>query len=549
MNIRKVKCKPGLIEIISAEKHEGHDEKETIYKSVEKPTPIRRQMTMTQSIPSTATGLMDISLIKVPESGNHRQYFTEEGMKELEQNIKQHGVLEPILLRPDGGDLKDKKFLLIAGERRLRAAKAAGLKQIPARIMDVTEDVAHEIQVAENLQRQNLGPIEEAVAFKRLHERLQSPAAVAATLDKSVPYVVRALSLLELPEPVKVMIETGELTAAHGHQLARVPEKNREALIRFATTRNEWSKQYPSVDDLKNVIEQKVEHDLKTALFPKETEYAGLMACGICPHNTGNQGVLFDGAVSGKCTNPACFNRKTSAALQDFADKAQKRFPGFKVMGMISHPGYMDLKDVKGHPILPDDVLMNNVVKKAMLETPEKFGIVVVKPSKWSSAKPTTAIVCLDDAILPKGVIKIDPLRDYGQNQQTEEEIKRNRFINGYIQKELLRAVASKINPSKIDKKTWTHIAFNSARMGGDVKFILNIVDGNIKEDEDIETAIKKLDQDVLVRFVVLSSFNLWDDLEGQLKIFGVDAKKMAKPLQKEAEKAWLETMKVEEKK
>jgi ParB family chromosome partitioning protein len=129
-------------------------------------------------------------------ASNGRTRMNPDKFKELVQNVAKVGVLEPVLVRHDGNG----KAVLIAGHRRLAAAKAAGLKEIPARILEVDEKQAEEIQALENLHREDLLPLDEARAFKRLLDLGQHTVeTLAAQVDKSVKYVYRSIRLLELP--------------------------------------------------------------------------------------------------------------------------------------------------------------------------------------------------------------------------------------------------------------------------------------------------------------------------------------------------------------
>ena len=153
------------------------------------------------------SGMVPIKEIEV--RGNARKAFDEEGMRELTENIKHNGVLVPILLTKAGKG----SYRLIAGERRLRAAKATGLQDIPARVVEVEENRIEELQLFENLHREDLGPIEEARAFKALLEKGKCTiAGLARQVDKSVKYVTRSIRLPELPEKAIKAIEKGVLS-------------------------------------------------------------------------------------------------------------------------------------------------------------------------------------------------------------------------------------------------------------------------------------------------------------------------------------------------
>ena len=199
-------------------------------------------------MPTKEVMQLHLNVKEIVEGPNCRSRMNPAKFEELVQNVKKVGVLEPALVRRD----ENGKFALIAGHRRLAAAKAAGLKEIPVRLLEVDEKQATEIQALENLHREDLSPLDEARAFKRLLDiGSHTVETLAAQVDKSVQYVYRSLRLLELPARAIKALEEGLITPGHAHQILRAPEKNAEALAEYATTRLEWQKRYPTVDELR----------------------------------------------------------------------------------------------------------------------------------------------------------------------------------------------------------------------------------------------------------------------------------------------------------
>ncbi len=147
-----------------------------------------------------------------PDKDQPRKTFDEQALTELAKSIEQHGVLQPIVVRPtlQGG------YTLVAGERRWRAARRAGLLEIPVIIKEITENDAMEIALIENLQREDLDPIEEALGYKQLMERCNyTQETVAKQVSKSRSAVANALRLLNLPEKVLQYIKEGKLSSGH----------------------------------------------------------------------------------------------------------------------------------------------------------------------------------------------------------------------------------------------------------------------------------------------------------------------------------------------
>jgi len=144
-----------------------------------------------------------------------RRTFRAEPLDELVQSVRERGVLQPLLVRAAGDG-----FELIAGERRLRAAVAAGLAEVPVRLMAVSDREALELALIENLQREDLDPIEEAEGYRMLAERFQlTQEQVAERVGKGRASVANALRLLGLPDPVRSMIEDGRLSVGHAKVL------------------------------------------------------------------------------------------------------------------------------------------------------------------------------------------------------------------------------------------------------------------------------------------------------------------------------------------
>ncbi|MGB9663001.1 MAG: ParB/RepB/Spo0J family partition protein [Moorellaceae bacterium] len=164
---------------------------------------------------------VDVELIV---GGRHqpREEFDQEKLEELASSIRSHGVIQPVVVRPLG----DGKYELVAGERRWRACRLAGLKVIPALVRDLSEREVAEVALIENLQREDLNPIEEARAYYALvAEYGLTQEEVAARVGKSRPVIANALRLLQLPAPVQEMLRKGELTAGHARALLAASEE------------------------------------------------------------------------------------------------------------------------------------------------------------------------------------------------------------------------------------------------------------------------------------------------------------------------------------
>jgi len=169
----------------------------------------------------------DITTIELkniyPNQDQPRRVFDEEKIKILSESIKNYGVLQPIVLKPD-----DKgKYMIIAGERRYRASKLARKSDIPAVIKDIPMKDIMEIALIENLQREELNPIEEALAYKSLIKNYEvTQEEISEAVGKSRPHITNTLRLLNLPKQITDMIDQGQITAGHGKAILRISDEN-----------------------------------------------------------------------------------------------------------------------------------------------------------------------------------------------------------------------------------------------------------------------------------------------------------------------------------
>ena len=163
-----------------------------------------------------------------------RRKFDEEAIQGLVDSIRDKGILQPLLVRRDGEDANS--YELIAGERRWRAAQIAGLHEVPVVIRDLSDREALEIALIENIQRQDLTPLEEAEGYRRLMEEFEhTQEDLARAVGKSRSHVANMMRLLALPDPVKSMVQDGALTAGHARALLTAPDP--AAVAREVVTR------------------------------------------------------------------------------------------------------------------------------------------------------------------------------------------------------------------------------------------------------------------------------------------------------------------------
>jgi ParB family chromosome partitioning protein len=167
---------------------------------------------------------VDIDLI-APNPEQPRQRFDEAALEELTASIREHGLLQPLVVTRLVTDSGAVSYRLIAGERRLLAARRAGLTRVPVVVRETTPRGLLELALVENLQRADLGPLEEAQAYRRLAEEFGlSQAEIAARVGKSRVAVANALRLLSLPEPIKEGLSSGQISEGHARALLGLPD-------------------------------------------------------------------------------------------------------------------------------------------------------------------------------------------------------------------------------------------------------------------------------------------------------------------------------------
>jgi ParB family transcriptional regulator, chromosome partitioning protein len=170
---------------------------------------------------AVAAGVATLSVADIhPNPAQPRRHFAEDALAELAQSLIRHGIIQPIVVRPHG-----QSYQIVAGERRWRAAQRAQIHTIPAIVRDFDDAETLEIALIENIQRQDLNPIEEAEAYKRLSDEFgHSQAALAKIVEKSRSHVANMMRLLDLPGPLRELVIEGQLQMGHARALLGSPD-------------------------------------------------------------------------------------------------------------------------------------------------------------------------------------------------------------------------------------------------------------------------------------------------------------------------------------
>ena len=271
----------------------------------------------------------NLSIAILEESpSNPRKRFNEESLKELAESFKSQGILQPLVVRAKSGD--ENKYEVVAGARRLRAAQLAELKTVPVRVVELNDAAAIEAQVVENLQREDIHPLEEAFGFRsllNLNDPNYTVASLAARAGKSEAYVLGRIKLTELIPPIADAFLADRITIGHALLIAKLPASQQQEAFN-ASFRQMWTAQGNTqvlipVRELASWIESNILLELSVAPFSKSDEAlvpeAG--SCANCPKRTGFNALLFSDVRKDSCTDPQCFRSKVDAHIAKALEK------------------------------------------------------------------------------------------------------------------------------------------------------------------------------------------------------------------------------------
>lgn len=278
---------------------------------------------MAQTATAVAAQFAIVGIDQVVESKtNPRKHFAKDALQDLTNSVREKGVLVPLLVRKVLGIAED-HFEIVAGARRYRAAKAAGVQEIPVLVRELDDEQALEVQVIENLQRADVHPLEEAEGYKQLLAKGKYEIeTLADKVGKSTSYVYQRLKLAELDAPSKKAFLEDKITSGHAILIARLQPDQQKQALEYAL--DDYDK--PSVRELSEWIQRDILLDLHSASFPKDKAdlVAGVPACTDCPKRTGFAPALFpDVKKKDTCTDPTCFHKKAECFVMQSVAEAQ----------------------------------------------------------------------------------------------------------------------------------------------------------------------------------------------------------------------------------
>lgn len=355
-----------------------------------------------------------LPLSELLPSSNPRKTFDKEKLKELSASIKEKGVIEPIIVRRLK---KSGAYAIVCGERRCRAAREAGLKEIPCVIMELTDEEALELQVVENLQRADLGVIEEAESFQEMIEkkekvigRSDALGTVACKVGKSEAYIVSRSKLLSLPPKVKLAISEDRITPGHGMVISRLNSEEEQNRLFDAIIENKMS-----IRVAENYLNN----------FGKELSRATFdtTECQSCPKNGSAQKDLFDSDtnLSGRCLNMNCYKEKTEAHFdkqyKELKDRGSKVEDEERLKGRIK--GYQRYNTVALDAAVKKE--LGDKYKKKCLVCNHRL-YVIERLNSWDKESPDVITErCLKDGCYLK---LTTPPPDPLEERQRDEEAK-----------------------------------------------------------------------------------------------------------------------------
>ncbi|MGA8409026.1 MAG: ParB/RepB/Spo0J family partition protein [Candidatus Acidiferrales bacterium] len=328
-------------------------------------------------------------------ASNPRKAFDEAALEELAQSIRSHGVLSPLVVRRVNGHLE-----IVSGARRYRAAQRAGLREIPVRLLDLSDGEAQELQIIENVQRADVHPFEEAQGFQALLDRAggeYSIETIAARTGKSATHVAKRLKLLSLAPRIAEAFSAGRIGVEHAQLIAKLaPDAQETALAHcfdgyFAGDDRERS--LVPASRVQAWIAQNIYFSLKTVPFSKDDETllpeAG--SCSTCPKRTGFNTLLFSDVREDCCSDATCFNRKLDAHIA----QRKQAMPGLvliserydlagesEVLALRNYVEVIARKAKKGKHVQPDERLCDRLSSAIFADGIDKGRLVKVCADK-----------------------------------------------------------------------------------------------------------------------------------------------------------------------
>tara|TARA_R110002049_G_scaffold242357_1_gene416157 strand:- start:1377 stop:3173 length:1797 start_codon:yes stop_codon:yes gene_type:complete len=345
----------------------------------------------------------------IPDAMQPRKSFNEDALKRLSESIEEHGVLQPITVRKSGKD-----YIIVMGERRYRASKLAKKKTIPCIVRQYENNDVLEIQIIENLQRQDVEPTEEAEAIAFLSEKY-APTEISKRLGRTDNFVRQRLKLAGLIEGFKAFVRNGEMTISLGVGVALFEPEEQQMMLE---TMGEGFNAHQINQMIKNQT-----YDLENAPFDVTNEklVSKVGACTKCPFNAANQGNLFgDGKMV--CTKSACYETKKNKSFLNLIETAKKEnvllIPEIRKYWMDDDNNQLIISQLENNGLkvyLQDDVEIIEEVTKPTMEA------IKVEYKNYDYSEDELKAE-LEEAV-----------ENYKEELETYNSAKENGFVNGIM--------------------------------------------------------------------------------------------------------------------
>jgi ParB/RepB/Spo0J family partition protein len=455
--------------------------------------------------------LVSIPLRKIaPSPGNPRAPTTDADVADLAASIKHDGVLQPLLVRSLGDD----RFEVVFGHRRLHAARLAGLKDVPCRVREhLPDNVVARLQLVENMQRQDLHPLDEADGLLALHKihGLTIEQMVKQT-GKGRTAIYARLKLVTLQDDARAAFRAGKMDAEVATLVARVPRGPQQTAALKVATEAQWDGTPPSYRKVRGELLQRFTEGLKAAPFDitDATLLEGIspqpIACTACPRRTGAAVDIFGDIVAGEhvqyghpqgpdvCTDPACYDAKKRAHLKRQADQLRAKgktvITGPAASKALSKDHYNDKINVKGDYIALADVRAEIKASKADVE---------VVTLQHVSGKTVQAVKAADLRAAGIKVKSADDKRSTSSPRNWEQERKRDEAAAARLQAQHL-AIFAALKAAVLGGSPVT--AHDRRHVVEELIDCLNLQD--MPDLPELQRQIDTLDADALQRWVLL---------------------------------------------
>lgn len=495
-------------------------------------------------------------------------------LAELIASVKRHGVLQPVLARPN-----NKGFELVSGHRRLAASKAAGLKEIPCIVREIDDREVLELQLVENCQRQDIHPLEEADALKQLHEKHKIGIDdLAAKVGKSKAYVYGRMKLCDLVDAIaRRAFLSGKMSPSIATVVARLTPADQAKATVVILLDEEWTKRTP--DDFAKEFESDREwEDLKPMSFrdaadyiqrnfhlvlkdaPFDTEDATLLpaagACTTCPKRSGAQPELFpDITRADVCTDSACFQDKKQASFKLIQirakEKGQKVLPdekgaslfkyGNEIRGNAPYVAVSGTCDADSKKRSWKDVLGKEAPQVVLVRKPSgaivqlferDAAIEALKAKLPDAGKKAEKLE--EKRKNPYGSKTADPAKDAAREAAEEKKRERERLVRDRASDRTAKKVGDLIRGSKdrADKALAWILHEQCQRAHGDTATAKRL--GVDVDGDKLEKAISKMSMsERIAAYVELDVSDTWQPAK-LAKQFGVDYAKVVKEIEGE---------------